>query len=131
MNIIFNIKRLAVLIFSCTLSLSAFANFNNYKVISSDYIVSSEQIKIEFNPSIVKESATISFQACLGCPWSEAQTYEGTDYFHKYEQISYKKFKQKVKSFQYNPPKGGYKALISIDNRNNNILNIKWNYVEL
>jgi len=131
MNFFLNIKKLVIYIFLCTLSFSSFSNVNNYKVISSDYIVSSTQMKIEFNPSIIKKSAKISFQPCLGCPWLDSQTYEGTDYFHKYEKISYKKFKQKVKSFQYNPPKDGYKILISIDNRNNNIFNIKWNYVEL
>lgn len=102
-----------------------------YKVISHDYIVSSDQIKIVFNPSIIKKSAKIQFQPCLGCPWVDAQTYEDSEYFNQYVKVSFNQFKKQVKSFQYNPPKKGYKALISVDKRNNNIFNIKWNYVEL
>lgn len=128
-------KSILNIIMTATLLLSTFIapsySYAGYKVLSHDYILAADQIKIKFDPSIIKESAKISFQPCQGCQWIEAQSYKDTEYFHQYEIIPYKKFKQKVKSFLHNPPKGGYKILISVDTRNNNIFNIKWNYVEL
>lgn len=107
------------------------SSHSNYEVISKDYIVGAEQIVIEFGPSIVKKSAKVEFQPCVNCEWVKAQTTNDTQYFNQYLQVDFNQFKKQVKSYLHNPPKEGYRALISIDKRNNNIFNIKWNYVEL
>lgn len=116
---------------TATLFILCSYSHSGYKILSHDYIVSSGQIKITFNPSLIKESAKVSFQPCGGCEWLQANTQIDTEYYDQYERVTFKRFRENVKSFEFNPPKSGYKALISIDKRNNEIFNIKWNYVEL
>lgn len=129
MKSMLNLFTASLLLLQCLLLVSH--SHAGYKIINHDYILAADQIKINFDPSLIKESAEISFQPCRSCQWLTAQTTLETKYYHQYELIPFKKFKQKVKSFLHNPPKDGYKVLISIDTRNKDIFNIKWNYVEL
>lgn len=101
-----------------------------YRIISHDYIVNADDIKLTFNPSLIKQTVEVSFQRCPSCEWLDKVTTDETDFFLKEIPISYKDFKKSVKSYQYNPPSKKYRALISIDTRNNEIFSINWNYVE-
>jgi hypothetical protein len=114
--------------------LSAFlsiSSHSNYDIINEDYILGSEQIEIQFHPSLIKKFAHVKFQPCMNCKWIEAKTYKDTQYFDQYLQIDFKHFRKLVKRDLRTPPKDGYRVFISIDKRNNNIFNMKWDYVEL
>ena len=101
-----------------------------YRVISHDYIVDASKITFSFNPSLVKESVEVSFQRCPTCKWLNKTTTAQTKFFLTEVPISFTDFKKQIKSDQKNPSKEKQRALISIDIRNDNIFNIKWNYVE-
>lgn len=104
---------------------------SEYKVINRDFILGSHQIEIEFSPSLVKEEISISYQPCPNCEWKKASSNDETEFYFRTLPVEFKKFKERVKQYKYNPPKHKYKAFISIDSRNNNIFTIKWDYVEL
>lgn len=101
-----------------------------YTIINRDYILLSEQVRINFSPSVYKKEAEVSFQTCSTCPWKSYQVNEKTEFYNKKIPVDFLVFKKQVKSDEYNPPSQINKVYISINNKSNEVFNIWWNYVE-
>lgn len=102
-----------------------------YEVISRDYKLPSEQVRIDFSQSIYKTEATVNIQPCSTCSWVAYHINKKTELYKKTAPVNYQTFKQQVKKYRNNPPAKSYNVYLSINIKSNEVFTIKWDYVEL